>query len=177
MVELDKLEAGVNRALRRLTAAYPGRPLVILSPLAEGADRLIARCALALPGARLFVPLPLSLADYLEDFATAESRAEFHALLARAERVIDLPPAATRDAAYAAVGAYTLHHCDVLIALWDGREAQGQGGTGEIVAEARRRGMPLAWVRAGNRRPGTTEPTSLGEEQGRVTLERFPKRR
>jgi len=42
------------------------------------------------------------------------------------------------------------------------------------VAEARRRGLPLAWVHAGNRRPGSEEATSLGEEQGRLTLERFP---
>jgi hypothetical protein len=33
--------------------------------------------------------------------------------------------------------------------------------------------LPIARVHAGNRRPGTMEPTSLGEEQGRVTFERF----
>jgi hypothetical protein len=29
------------------------------------------------------------------------------------------------------------------------------------------------WVHAGNRRPGTQEPTSLGAEQGKVTVENF----
>jgi predicted flavoprotein YhiN len=81
-----------------------------------------------------------------------------------------------RDQAYAAVGRYVLEHCDVLIAIWDGQSAQGLGGTGDIVAQARQRGLPMAWIHAGNHRPGTEEPTTLGEEQGKVSLERFPDR-
>ena len=69
-----------------------------------------------------------------------------------------------------------LARADVLVAIWDGQGAQGLGGTGGIVAEARERGLPLAWVHAGNRRPGTAEATSLGDEQGEVTFERFPRR-
>ena len=42
--------------------------------------------------------------------------------------------------------------------------------------KARRRGLPLAWVHAGNARAGSRESLSLGDEQGVVTLERFPKR-
>jgi hypothetical protein len=64
-----------------------------------------------------------------------------------------------------------LEDCDVLLAIWDGQDAQGQGGTGGTVAEARARGIPVVWVHAGNRRPGTHEPTSLGDEQGQVTYE------
>lgn len=64
-----------------------------------------------------------------------------------------------------------LDHCDVLVTIWDGQELQGQGGTGGTVTAARRRGLPIAWVHAGNRKPGTEEPTSLGEEQGTVTFE------
>jgi hypothetical protein len=176
LAELDRLAAGVDEALGRIEQAFPGRPLTVISPLAEGADRLVARRVLARPGARLVVPLPLPQSEYVTDFEPAESKGEFLALLSRADEVIALPPAATRDEAYAAVGRYVLDHCDVLIALWDGQIAQGEGGTGEIVAEARQRGPPLAWVRAGNRVPGTEEPTTLGEEQGKVTFERFPDR-
>ena len=88
--------------------------------------------------------------------------------------MITLPLALTRDEAYAAVGRYVLDHCELLIAIWDGQGAQGQGGAGEIVAQAHQRGLPIAWVHAGNRRPGTQEPTTLGGEQGIVTLVRFP---
>jgi hypothetical protein len=42
-----------------------------------------------------------------------------------------------------------------------------------IVDEARQNGLPIAWIHAGNRVPGTHEPTSLGEEQGKITFERL----
>ena len=117
------------------------------------------------------VPLPLPQSDYLADFASAESKAEFLRLLGKADEVIELPPVPTRDEAYEAAGNYVLEHCDVLIAIWDGQDAQGQGGTGAIVARARQRGLSIAWLHAGNRNPGTQEPTSLGAEQGTVTFE------
>jgi hypothetical protein len=66
-----------------------------------------------------------------------------------------------------------LDRCEVLLAIWDGQGAQGQGSTGAIVGQARQRGLPLAWVHAGNRERGTQEPTSMGAEQGLVTLENF----
>jgi hypothetical protein len=65
-------------------------------------------------------------------------------------------------------------NCDVLIAVWDGEGAEGQGGTGEVVARARSQGKPVVIVRAGNSRPGTLEPTTLGTEQGAVIAEGFP---
>jgi len=43
----------------------------------------------------------------------------------------------------------------------------------EVIARARARGLPLAWVHAGNRTRGTMEPTSLGVDQGSVTYENF----
>jgi hypothetical protein len=55
--------------------------------------------------------------------------------------------------------------------IWDGREAQGSGGTADIVERARKRGLPIAWVHAGNRKPNSHEPVSLGDEQGLVTFE------
>jgi hypothetical protein len=174
LADTDKIAAGVDEALNRIEASFPGEALTVLSPLAEGADRLVVQRVLARSGARLVAPLPLPESDYMDDFQTTESRKEFLSLLDRADEVIELPPAETRDRAYEAVGRYVLDHCDVLIAIWDGQGAQGQGGTGEVVAEARQHGLPMAWVRAGNRRPGTQEATTLGEQQGTVSFERFP---
>lgn len=174
LTELDKLTSGVDEALCRIERAFPGQSLTVISPLAEGSDRLVVHCVLVHPGARLIVPLPLSESEYMADFESTESKEEFLKLLGQADKVIVLPPDSPRSQAYVAVGRYVLDHCDVLIALWDGWPAQGQGGAGEIVAEARQRGLPLAWVRAGNRIPGTEEPTSLGDRQGEVSFERFP---
>ena len=172
LAESDKLLDGLRQACEGIESSFPGANWLLVSPLAEGADRLVTGLLLE-RGARLLAPLPLPIETYLEDFPEPESRQEFLNLMARATEVVQLPPAATRDAAYLQVGRYILEHCDVLIALWDGQEAQGQGGTGEIVAEARQLGLPLAWVHCGNRKPGTLEPLSLGAEQGLVTFERF----
>ncbi|MFW6135464.1 MAG: hypothetical protein ACOC7N_01430 [Chloroflexota bacterium] len=175
LTELDKVTAGVDEALDRIEAAF-GEPLpAVISSLAEGADRLVLRRVLArCPDARLIVPLPLPQSDYMKDFSSPESREAFLDLLSRADQVVTLPPAPTREEAYAAGGYYVLDHCDVLLAVWDGKEGQGTGGTAGIVAEARHRHLPLTWVHAGNRIPGTRRPTTLGEEQGRVTVERLP---
>ena len=174
LAEMDRLTTGVDEALRRIEKAFPGQSLTVISPLAEGADRLVVRRALTRPDTRLIVPLPLPESDYMIDFGTAESREEFLTLLNRADQVLVLSPAPTRPEAYMAAGRCMIDLSDVLVALWDGREAQGMAGTAEIVAEAKRRGLPLAWVHAGNRIPGTEEPTTLGDEQGKVTFERFP---
>ena len=92
-------------------------------------------------------------------------------MLERADTVEEMPAASTRDLAYEAAGDYILNNSDVVITIWDGENAQGRGGTGDIVARARSRGLPVAWVHAGNRAPGTHVPTSLGEGQGRVSFE------
>lgn len=174
LMELPKLEAGIATALHRIEMAFTGQALTLLSPLAEGADRLVARQVLARPGAGVIAILPLEKADYLTDFEHPESRREFLEYVAQAQEVVHLPPAPSREESYKAAGRYVLDHSEVLLAVWDGREAQGEGGTGGVVAAARQRKMPLAWVHAGNRKPGTEEPTTLGEAQGCVTFENFP---
>jgi len=162
---------GIEKALARIEAGHPGRSLVVVSSLAEGADRLVAEAVLRRPGARLEAILPLSKFDYLNDFAWPDSKEEFLRFLARTDDVVELPARASRDEAYAAANDRVLDGVDVLVAVWDGNDAQGQGGTAQVVARARARRVPLAWVHAGNRKPGTMEPTSLGPEQGLSTYE------
>jgi hypothetical protein len=168
LAEEGKLRGAVREALRRLQKAYPGRAPQVLSPLAEGADRLVAREVLRVSGATLVVPLPLAVEDYRQDFATPASKAVFTRLLERAAQVLVLPATATRNEAYEQVGRYVADHCDALIALWDGQGAQGQGGTAEVVYRARERGLPVFHILTGNRKPGTQEPTTLGEKQGKL---------
>ncbi len=174
LAEVEKLEAAARQAVDMIERAFPSRRLAAVSPLAEGADRLVARIVLEREAAALIVPLPLPREDYLQDFATPESRAEFEELLGRAAQVLQLPPAPTREEAYEQVGQYVVDHSDVLIALWDGQGAQGQGGTADMVYRALERGMPVFHIKAGNRRPGTTEPTTLGPEQGRLVVHNLP---
>lgn len=173
LADLDRVGDGVAAVVRRLEHAYrPG--WTVVSSLAEGGDRLVTHRLLAEPDAHLVAVLPLAPSTYEQDFATNESIEEFRALLSRASEVVQVPAQHSRDAAYEHAGLVMLERCEVLVAIWDGMHAQGQGGTGGLVVEARRRAMPVAWVHAGNRRPGTVEPTSLGDQQGAVSFERFP---
>jgi hypothetical protein len=130
----------------------------VLTPLAEGADRLVAEVTLKRADARIEVVLPLTVEDYIEDFATDASRAEFRRLLARARRPISLREAPladefepgelveARERAYEDVGRHVVRHCDVLLALWGGETARGKGGTADTVAYARSIGRPVVVI-------------------------------
>jgi hypothetical protein len=131
----------------------------VLSPLAEGADRVVARAVLDYPDACLDVVLPLALEDYLEDFATEESRAEFEELLKlckkpvllRTQRIQDEcrdpdDQAELRRDAYANAGRYMVDHCDLLIAVWNGEPSREHGGTAEIVQYALKQNRPILRV-------------------------------
>lgn len=176
LTEVGRIEAGLDEIVRRLDGAYP-ESWSVVSALAEGADRLVAHHLLQRKGSRLIAVLPLPRNDYVTDFSTAVSRRDFEQLMSRADEVVEVPPRPSRNEAYEASGLAVLDRSDVLVTVWDGQGAQGRGGTGGIVAEARRRNLPIAWIHAGNRRPNTNEPTSLGPAQGQVSYERFPQAR
>jgi hypothetical protein len=173
LAEIDKVSRGVDLALDRIESDL-SRPDAILSMLAEGADQLVVRQARAKwPGIDLIVPLPLPLANYSEDFQGEPSRTNFNRLINSAKDLLPPPPSTTREEAYKLAGLKLVDLCDVLIAIWDGKQAQGEGGTGEIVAAARSAGKPIAWIHAGNRLPGTKSFTTLGADQGKVSFEGF----
>ena len=170
LAEVEKVKAGIEEALD----AVGSKELTVMSSLAEGSDRMAAEAVLARDGGRLVAVLPLPAEDYATDFASEESRAEFGGLLDRADEIVVLGKAESREHAYEAAGRYVAEKCDVLLVVWDGRPAQGRGGVAGVVEVARSGGKPVAWVHAGNRRPGTSAPTSLGAEQGVVTYEGLP---
>lgn len=115
-----------------------GTPVTVVSSLAEGGDRLVAELCMARADSALQVILPLPRADYERDFATAQSRDEFATLIARAEsvEVVGQHAGDTREAAYQRAGHAVVDAVDVVVALWDGEQSRGQGGTAEIVQYA-----------------------------------------
>ncbi len=140
--EIEPLRLRVRDFFARLQRDFPDLPLVVLSALAEGGDQLVAEEALS-AGARLVAPLPLPRDLYLDDFNGAP-RAGFIDLCERAD-VLPLPllPGNTaenvaahgeaRDRQYAHAGVFVASHCHILLALWDGRDSDKFGGTGQIV--------------------------------------------
>lgn len=146
----------IDRIRREGTTAISYR---VVTALAEGSDRVVAQAVLDYPGARLDAVLPLAIEDYLEDFADDSSKQEFRRLLGFSRRPVQLRTRPIRDErhdaadqaelrreAYRAAGQYVADHCDVLIAVWDGEQARGRGGTAEIVQYALEQGRPVIRV-------------------------------
>jgi hypothetical protein len=138
----EVLRREVDEAMDRLRGRYPHSPFVVLSPLAEGADRLVARAALERLGASLLVPLPLPEALYRQDFPSDAAQEDFDALLEAAGGVFELPLLSPRDEVaahglarnrqYALAGGFVADRAQVVFALWDGEDAAGTGGTGQV---------------------------------------------
>lgn len=156
--------AEIDRTLRRTASrpscrAYSELPpeIRIVSGLAEGADRLAVQCAP--PGWALTAILPMPVADYERDFlaegeTASASLTEFRTHLAEAACVTELPMLGPegvigdpdRRNQYAALGTFLVRQVDVLVAVWDGHQAEGPGGTALIVADAIRRNISVIWI-------------------------------
>ena len=124
--------------------------MVLLSPLAEGADRIVAHECLKFPEFSLKCPLPLEINEYLKDFKTEGSKQEFMALLSFSNDTRILGKQASRVASYKQVGQYVVDHCDLLLAIWDGRPPANEAGTAAIVYYARSISKPLYWINSMN---------------------------
>lgn len=131
----------VDKALRTELGAVTGE-LVGVSSIADGADSLFAHAVLDLGGS-LVVVLPS--AGYREAFP-ASYRAEYDELLGRASRVVQLDHAEPGGQAFMDASARMLDEVEWLLAVWDGEPARGFGGTADVVAEARGRGVPVTVV-------------------------------
>lgn len=115
-----------------LLARLP-RPLTGYTSLAEGADQLVADLVIA-AGGQLHAVIPAR--DYIATFSET-SADHYRTLLAAAARTTRLPFKESSEEAYDAAGKWIVEHCEVLIAIWDGKPARGLGGTADAVAHAR----------------------------------------
>jgi hypothetical protein len=184
-VERSLLDLASNRGARDLYAERaPVRRLI--SPLAEGADRLAARAAVD-RGWRLSVPLPFLQDEYERDFP--DSVAEFRSLLDPASvegQVVELDGSRAEETeAYLQVGRFVIDHSDLVIAVWNGEKAAGEGGTGQIVDEALARAIPVVHISSlaphpiqlldGSEQPAAYDFAALDPHIRRLILPRWVK--
>jgi hypothetical protein len=119
---------------------------VVVSALAEGSDRIVAESGLA-AGFSLETVLPFARAKYVHDFETDRSKSDFAQLLERATSVFELDGTeADKPRAYEAAGIVMLNNIDLLIAIWDGSDASGIGGTEKVVSAAIAARLPVLWI-------------------------------
>lgn len=156
--ERPRIQAEIALALEaseRAARAVTGGPArcVLHSAIAEGADSFAADAALA-RGWRLVTPLPFTVERYLEDFADAESKANFQRLLWASRRVSSAPEALVDAvggggaAPYAAVGRMLIEKADLLLCIWNGLPPKGPGGTSEVAALMLEKGGLVLWIPA-----------------------------
>ncbi len=114
--------------------------LSILTSLAEGADRIVADVVNATPDAITEVILPMPQEDYERTFGSSAAVEEFRSMLSRdpAPTIPRAVPASAeeRHKAYLEAGRRVVDRCDVLIAIWNGVEKKGAGGTSDVIAYA-----------------------------------------
>ncbi|MEV6229828.1 hypothetical protein AB0L88_18405 [Saccharopolyspora shandongensis] len=132
----------VADGLRAEIGGYQAAELVGLTCLADGADSIFARLVLD-HGGRLAVILPAS--EY-RDSLPESHLVTFDALRAAASELVELDYVAAEPQAYLAAGLRMLDTANHLIAVWDGRPPAGPGGTADIVAAARDRGLPVTVI-------------------------------
>jgi hypothetical protein len=142
----------LREATLRLRDSEPGfcsdtdADLRLHTPLATGADQIAAICARS-TGYFVRALLPFEPHEYRQDFAPGVELDGFEQALAAADEIVALPGLRSDlEAAYVEVGQSVVRHADVLVAIWDGEEARGPGGTGDVVDLALENGVPVIHV-------------------------------
>jgi hypothetical protein len=124
-----------------------------ISLVASGADTIFYEVAKAhhLP---VEVFLPFQLEIYQDDFTEAEDLKKFKTIAVE-QQLKDKEPLGLlhtdskeeRDQAYFNAGKFLVDQSDQVIAVWDGKSSNGQGGTADVVRYAEEKGKPLVYIK------------------------------
>lgn len=124
----------------RLQELFPNPPNVeVVCSLAIGADSLVAT-QLTNRGAGLHAIVPC--ANYEATF-DARTLMEYRRLIDIADVIETLDFSEPSEEAFMAAGSLVVRSSDWLIAVWDGKEARGLGGTADVVRLARSLGKDV----------------------------------
>lgn len=121
-------------SLRSVEAAY--------CSLASGGDQLFAEIVL-----ELAIPLTavVPLADYERHFSSSDDLLNYRRLLGQAA-VVRLGNNSDPERAFFTAGKYIVEHCHLILAVWDGKPAEGIGGTADVVDYARSKGKAVVHI-------------------------------
>jgi hypothetical protein len=119
--------------------------LVGVTMLGPGADQLFARVVLEL-GGTLYVVQPTTGMQYRDSFPDSEARRGYDELSGQASHVEALEHTESTEQAHMDAGKVVVDRSSILVAVWDGQPARGLGGTADVVAYARDRGVPVTVI-------------------------------
>ncbi|GGZ32284.1 hypothetical protein [Streptomyces poonensis] len=139
----------VQDLLTEQLKAYDPRDLTAISCIADGPDSWWARMALGVR-ARLEVVIP---ATEYRDGPPPDHHPVYDELLNRADEVHKTGMTASTSEAHQAGSELLVGLSDEVLAVWDGLPARGYGGTADVVAYARRVGVPVTvlWPKGASR--------------------------
>src|SRR6266853_3399000 len=141
--------AFVAQSLRELLTMYQqqaresGRTVVVYSSLAMGADQLFVQLALDL---NIPVEAIIPCAQYNNIFPSDAELSGYKRLLHACHSIHDLPSHDCSDDAYLAASRWIVHHCDLMLLVWNGLPPKGRGGTGDTASYARLVKRPLVHI-------------------------------
>jgi hypothetical protein len=128
------IDEGIRAALAAQAQGFTG-----ISCLADGADQVFARAVTDL-GGTLEAIIP---ASQYRDGLPPGALPEYDSLLATATTVHRLPFTESSSESHMAASTLMIDAADELYAVWDGKPARGYGGTADVVAYARQRGITV----------------------------------
>ena len=150
---LEPIVEEVFRTLRDAASTIESDPdfpdsveLRLHTPLASGADQLAAKSAHAV-GYQVSALLPFRAEEYRNDFEEGPELDEFEGALDAAHDIVALPGARSDPIeAYVHVGKALIDAADIMVAIWDGGEGNGPGGTAHVVELALESSVPVIHI-------------------------------
>ena len=130
-----KVKNEIDYFLRYLKKNNPNTDIIALSSMAAGADTIFAHAVIdaKIP---LKIVLPFQIEDYQKDFKK-EDWEDTNKIISQNDYQVNETIAyenrESRNNAYLNTGKRLVDQSDIILAIWDGKEATGVGGTGDIV--------------------------------------------
>ncbi|CAM5398823.1 hypothetical protein [Streptomyces abikoensis] len=135
----EHVEGRVRQALAAAVKGRTASDLVGVSCIADGPDAWFAQAVLD-HGGRLEVVIP---AEAYRDGLPGWHHEDYDRLLRQASDVHRTGLADSDEQAHMAGSELLVGLVDEVFAVWDGLPARGYGGTADVVAYARRTGVPV----------------------------------
>lgn len=130
-----KVKSEIIYFLRYIKETNPGSELKALSAMAAGADTIFAQ-AVVEAKIPLKIVLPFQIEDYQKDFKNGYWK-DTNKIISQNDyqinETIEYDNLESRNKAYLNTGKRLVDESNIVLAIWDGKEASGIGGTGDIV--------------------------------------------
>jgi len=150
--KLRKATLKIQKSEHAFCSVTPAE-LRLHTALASGADQIAAKWARSM-GYSVRAVLPFEPDEYRKDFEFNEELADFDKALDAADEIIVLPgDRADAEGAYVLVGKHLIEAADIMVAIWDGEEGRGPGGTAHVVELALESAVPVIHIHIGRASP------------------------